>query len=183
MKRKSIILSIIILIAIMIAGGSLAWFTSSPNEAVNEFKLGTVKVEVMEPGFTNLQTVSTGETYAKNVQVKSLGTKRTYVRVRLVPEWSDPSLSVSNVQLNLNTGDWTEKQADGYYYFKYYLTEGQETSFLLNSVTFTDLPEEYSEKKFTLKVVAEGVQITHEAWKDVWGLTALPFTPEQAWTP
>lgn len=182
MKRRSIILSIIILVAIMIAGGSLAWFTSSPDAAVNEFKLGTVKVKVIEPGFENLTNVE-ATTYNKNVQVQSLGTKRTYVRVRLVPEWSDPSLSVSNVVLNLNTGDWTAKQSDGYYYYKHILTQNQTTTLLLNSVTFTDLPEEYEGKTFTLKVVAEGVQVTHNAWQDVWGITALPAGVEIPSTP
>lgn len=182
MKRKSIILSIVILVAILIAGGSLAWFTSSPSAEVNEFKMGTVKVKVIEEGFDNLENVQ-ATTYNKNVQVQSLGTKRTYVRVRLVPEWSDPSLPVSNVVLNLNLADWTSKQSDGYYYFKYYLTQNQMTSKLLQSVTFTSLPPEYEGATFTLKVVAEGVQITNGAWKYVWGINTLPFTPEIPWTP
>lgn len=181
MKKRIVVVSTILLISIMIAGSSMAWFTSSPEGAVNEFKIGTVKVKVVEPGFEDLENVQ-ATTYDKNVQVQSLGTKRTYVRVRLVPEWSDPSLSVSNVQLNLNIGDWTTKQADGYYYFKYYLKENEMTSLLLNSVTFTDL-DGYEGQTFTLKVVAEGVQITHEAWKDVWNLGNLPFTPDQPWTP
>ncbi|OLS02180.1 SipW-dependent-type signal peptide-containing protein [Tissierella creatinophila] len=182
MKKKSIILSIALLIAILIAGGSLAWFTSSPSAEVNKFKMGTVKVKVVEEGFENLENVK-ATTYTKNVQVQSLGTKRTYVRVRLVPEWSDPSLPVSNVVLNLNLGNWTTKQPDGYYYFKYYLKENEITSKLLESVTFTSLPPEYEGKVFTLKVVAEGVQITNGAWKDVWGINTLPFTPEIPWAP
>lgn len=182
MKKKILAVSTILLVAIMIAGGSMAWFTSNPNEAVNEFQLGTVKVKVIEPGFEDLENVE-ATLYDKNVQVQSLGTKRTYVRVRLVPEWSNPSLSVSNVALNLSqNGNWTSKQADGYYYFKYYLNENEITSLLLESVTFTDLTG-YEGETFTLKVVAEGVQITNDAWKDVWGINTLPFTPEQPWTP
>lgn len=182
MKKRIVVVSTILLIAVMIAGGSMAWFTSSPDAAVNEFNLGTVQVKVIEPGFEDLTNVQ-ATTYDKNVQIQSLGTKRTYTRVRLVPEWSNPSLSVSNVKLNLATnGDWTSKQADGYYYFKYYLTENQITSLLLESVNFLDL-NGYEGETFTLKVVAEGVQITNNGWQDVWGLTTLPFTPEQAWTP
>ncbi len=181
MRKRIVVVSTILLISIMIAGGSMAWFTSSPDKAVNEFKIGTVKVKVLEPGFEDLENVE-AITYDKNVQIQSLGTKRTYVRVRLVPEWSDPSLPVSNVQLNLNLGDWTTKQSDGYYYFKYYLTENQITSLLVNSVTFTSLTPEYSGETFTLKVVAEGVQITNNGWKDVWGINTLPFPPNQPWT-
>lgn len=182
MKKRLILISTILLISIMIAGGSMAWFTSSPNKAVNEFQIGTVKVKVVEEGFEDLENV-VATTYNKNVEVQSLGTKRTYVRVRLVPEWSNPSLPVSNVNLNLAANsDWL-LHTDGYYYFKYYLEENEITSKLLESVTFTNLPEEYEGETFKLKVVAEGVQITHEAWKDVWGLNTLPFTPNQPWTP
>jgi predicted ribosomally synthesized peptide with SipW-like signal peptide len=183
MKKKLIVVSTILLVALLIAGGSMAWFSDKSDEAVNEFKLGTVKVKVVEPGFEDLENVEATK-YDKNVQVKSLGTKKTYVKVRLVPQWSNPSLPVSNVSLNLsNNGDWTTKQSDGYYYFKYYLTEDQLTSLLLESVTFSNLGPEHEGQTFSLKVVAEGVQITHEGWKDVWGLSSLPFTPDQPWTP
>lgn len=179
MKKKWIGVSMIILIAIMTSGGSMAWFNSR-TDAINEFKLGTVEVKVVEQGFTDISNAQ-ATIYNKNVQVQSLGSKRTYVRVRLVPEWSNPSLSVSNVEMNLaGNSDWL-LHIDGYYYFKYYLTTGQITSLLLESVTFTELGEEYEGERFTLKVVAEGVQITHEAWKDVWGLSQLPFTADQPW--
>ena len=183
MKKKIIAISMIFLAVLTVAGGSMAWLLSNPGEAVNQFEMGTVKVQVVEEGFTDIND-AVATVYDKNVQVRSLGTKRTYTRVRLVAEWSEPSLPVSNVVLNLAAnGDWTGKQADGYYYFKYYLKENEITSLLLDSVTFTELGSEYEGATFTLKVVAEGVQITHEAWKDVWGLTSLPFTPDQAWTP
>lgn len=182
MKKKLILISIVLLIVTMVAGGSIAWFLSSPGEAVNKLKIGTVEVEIVEEGFTDINKVE-ATTYDKNVQVRSLGTKGTYVRVRLVPEWSEPSLPVSNVQFNLGANtDWV-LHADGYYYFKYFLKENEITSLLLNSVNFTELGPEYEDESFTLKVVTEGVQRTNGAWKDVWGLDNLPFTPDQPWTP
>ena len=178
MKRKGIVVSTIVLI-VLIVGVSSAWFLDSETK-VNEFKMGTVEVEVLEPGFKDI-TGAEEETYEKKVNVISKGTKSTYVRVRLIPEWSEPSLPVSNVVLNLaQNSDWVDG-GDGYYYFKYYLTQGQETSPLLESVTFTTLGPEYSDKTLTIKAVAEGVQITHEAWKDVWAIKSLPFEPEQPW--
>jgi predicted ribosomally synthesized peptide with SipW-like signal peptide len=182
MKRKIIAVSTILLVALLIVGASMAWFTDTSAEEANEFQMGTVQVKVVEEGFEDLENVI-ATTYNKNVQVQSLGTKKTYVRVRLVPEWSVPSLPVSNVELNLaDNSDWM-LQDDGHYYFKYYLEKDDTTSPLLESVTFTELPPEYEGATFTLKVVAEGVQITHEAWKDVWGLENLPFTAEKAWIP
>ena len=182
MKAKTLAISTIVLIVLIVAGATMAWFTTDAN-ASNKFKMGTVDVIVVEEDFPDggYSEVTTGVTYTKNVQVQSIGTKKTYVRVRLVPEWSDPSLPVSNAILNLaDNEDWI-LHTDGYYYFKYYLTTNQLTSKLLEKVTFTELGSEYNGKIFTLKVVAEGVQITHEAWKVVWGLNELPFTPNVLW--
>lgn len=182
MKKRTVITVTILLISIMIAGGSMAWFTSNSSKAVNELQFGTIKVKILEE-FNDINGIDE-KTYNKKVQIKNLGTKKAYVRVRLVPEWSEPSLPVSNVVLNLSAnGDWTARQSDGYYYFKYYLTENDTTSLLLDSVTFSELGSEYKDASFTLKVVSEGVQTTHEAWKDIWGLNSLPFTPGQPWTP
>lgn len=181
MKKKGIVISTIVLL-VLILGTSMAWF-SNKAEARNEFKMGTVEVEVLEPDFENIENAKAG-TYDKEVMVISEGTKNTYVRVRLIPQWSDPSLPVSNVQLNLaSNNDWVDGK-DGYYYFKYYLTkENQQTSPLLESITIIELGSEYEGQTLTIKVVAEGVQITHEAWKDVWGIDTLPFDPSQAWNP
>lgn len=172
MKKRIIPISIIVLIVLSI-GVTSAWFLASESTA-GEFKMGTVKVEVLEPSFQDLTNVSAG-TYDKNVKVASRGTKRTYVRLALFPEWSEPSLPISNVDLNLNLSDWVDG-GDGFYYYKYYLTKDQETSLLLNSVTIDPLGPEYDGQTLTVKALAEGVQITHEGWKDVWGLTSLPFT-------
>lgn len=183
MKKKILVISMILLLITIIAGSSMAWLLYTSGESLHVFKMGTIEVKVVESGFAEIidpQAI----TYDRNVQAKSLGTMKTYVRVRLVPEWSNPSLPVSNVVLNLSTnGDWTSKQSDGYYYFKYYLTENQKSSLLLNSIEFIEIGPEYEGASFTLKVVTEGVPTTYEAWKNMWGLTSLPFTPDQAWTP
>ena len=181
MKKRILSLSIITLIILSVSGITFAWYTNQKSET-NEFALGTVKVEVLEPGFENVSGASEGIIYSKNVKVKSLGTKKTYIRVRLVPQWTNPSLPVSNVNLIFaSNSDWIDG-GDGYYYFKYYLIENQETSLLLQGVEFTSLGPEYQGEVFSLKVVAEGVQISNGAWMDVWGLSSLPFTPNQPFT-
>lgn len=183
MKRKTILISLTLIVIVAIAGSSMAWQMHKSEGTINKIKMSTVKVEVVGGSFRDINEV-VERTYNKNIQVESLGTGNTYVRVRIVPEWSEPSLPVSNVGLDLATNtDWTEKQPDGYYYFKYYLTKNQLTSPLLQSITFTELGPEYEDADFTLKIVTEGVQTTHEAWKDIWGITNLPFTPDYPWTP
>jgi len=173
MKKRVIAISTIVLI-VMAVGFTSAWFFTSESRA-DKFKMGTVEVEVLEPGFQDLTNIDAG-TYNKNVKLASRGTKRTYVRVSLFPEWSEPSLPTSNVQLNLNLNDWVDG-GDGFYYYKYYLTQDQETSLLLNSVTFSSVGPEYNGKTLTIKALAEGIQITNDAWKAIWGRNSLPFTP------
>lgn len=143
MKKRIMTISMILLISIMIAGGSMAWLTSSPEEGVSEFKMGTVEVEVVRSG-------------NESVRIQNIGTSQAYVRVRVIPKWSKSNLSVSNVDVNISSGDWEKR--DGHYYYKYPLDPDEMTSNLVNSVSIGDLTEEYAGEEFTLKVVAEGFQ-------------------------
>lgn len=180
MKKKTILISVL-LVACFAMGVTYAWFTYAEAKE-NVFAMGTVDVEV-EESFEEVGNAVLGQSYQKTVEVKSNGNKKTYVRAKLFPEWSNPSLPVSNVVLELaDNTDWV-LHTDGYYYFRYYLTQGQYSSPLLASVSFTALGPEYTGKFLTIKVVAEGVQTTHDAWKEVWGLDTLPFTPDQPYVP
>ncbi len=180
MKKKTILISMLLIICFAM-GVTYAWFTYAEAKQ-NIFAMGTVEVEVVET-FTEVGNAQVGQSYPKSVQVRSNGSKKTYVRVMLFPEWSNPSLPVSNVKLNLaDNSDWV-LHTDGYYYFKYYLTEGQNSSPLLASVSFIELGPEYNGETLTIKVVAEGVQTTHDAWKEVWGLDTLPFVANQPYVP
>lgn len=180
MKKKTILISLL-LVACFAMGATYAWFTYAEAKE-NIFAMGTVEVEVVET-FEEVGNAQVGSSYSKSVQVISHGSKKTYVRVMLLPEWSNPSLPVSNVVLELaDNEDWV-LHTDGYYYFQYYLTAGQSSSPLLASVSFTALGPEYTGKFLTIKVVAEGVQTTHDAWKEVWGLDTLPFTQDKPYVP
>ena len=182
MKAKTLAISTIVLIVLIVAGATMAWFTAGSPTIANKFNMGSVEVEVVEE-FQEVNDVTIGVNYDKKVWVESRGTKNTYVRVRLVPEWSsNPSLPVSNVELIFADDidqyweDNTGVNGDGYFYYKYYLTTGKPvTSLLLKGVKFNNLVG-YEDATFTLKVVAEGVQITHDAYQDVWGFDELPFT-------
>lgn len=182
MKKKLMLMSTILLISIGVAGNTFSWFSASSNKSEEISIISTIGVEVLEKNSKSLSNIKTKE-YTKNIKVKSLGTGETYIRVRLIPEWSNHNLSISNVKLNLsNNSDWIFHK-DGYYYFKYYLNENQITSELIKSITFTSLPAEYDGENFTLKVVAEGVQKNNKALKTVWGIDKLPFTADKPWSP
>lgn len=162
MRNKLTIFLAVLLVSLMVAGGTFAWFTSNPVATNNIMQIGEIKLEVSGNGFDDL-IVTNG------------GTSDCFVRVILVPQWSNNSLSVSNVTIEVNNDDWAENE--GYYYYRYQLGVNESISNLISSITYGDLSSEYEGETFTLKVRAEGVQTTHEAWKDAWGNNSLPFIP------
>ncbi len=157
MKNKLIIFSVIILVSIMIAGGTMAWFTSSPEASFSNFDIGIVEVEVVNNGL-------------EDIKVKNIGTTESYIRVRFIPQWSNPNLSISNIIINCSN-DWTEK--DGYYYYSQPLKQNELTSNI--SIEIDDYSPEYEGATFKIKIVAEGVQSTYNAWKNVWSINSLTF--------
>lgn len=184
MKRSLLIgLAVFSLMALLVVGGTLAFFTDH-KETENTFTAGTVEVKINEHGFDDITGWKPGETKNKKVSVISRGSKATYVRVCLVPQWLnenetdvDTNLSVGNVKLNLaNNDDWV--YSEGWYYYKHVLdSENQVTSSLLTSVKLDEdkTGEEYSGRTLRIKVIAEGVQASHYAYKDVWGIEKLPW--------
>ena len=170
--RKNLLAGLLLLAltGLLVAGSTMSWFVSSPSPKVNTFTAGTVKIEVQEDFSSPAEW--DGSSVGKTVQVKSLGSKRTYVRVALTPVWSDPSLPVDNVQLNLADSDWIK--VGDWYYYKHILAGGDETSVLLASVELSSAGPEYDGKTLEIVVSAEAVQASHEAYKTVWGLSGLP---------
>ncbi|WP_026896143.1 TasA family protein [Clostridiisalibacter paucivorans] len=176
-KRLMVILSTVALLSLLVVGGTMAWFTSNPEPVVNAFTAGTVEIEVNEHGFSDITNWNPGDTTNKDVSVISNGSKKSYVRVSLTPEWHKEGydLSSGNVDLILaNNSDWV-KQGD-YYYYKHILNEGEETSLLLDEVEFigAETSNDYQGAVLKISVKAEAVQASHEAYKDTWELTELP---------
>lgn len=160
MKNKLIMFSVILLSAIMVAGGTVAWFSSSPDPSLTIGEMGIVEVEVISDG-------------PDNISIENIGRSDCYIRVRLIPQWSDQSLSVSNLNININDADWTEME--GFYYYKYSLESNGKTTNLINNLDIGELTPEYEGETLTIKVVAEGVQSANEAWREVWSIDSLPF--------
>lgn len=199
MKRRNVMLGLIVIALVAaLATGTWAWLTANA-ESTNTFTAGTVKIEINEPGFTDVTGWTPGVSTDKQVSVKSNGTKKTYVRVSLTPVWgeyegeafiAEPSLPVDNVLLTCNTGandDWLyvnpPAPGEGWYYYKKILAAGGETSLLLQSVTLdaAKTGDDYKNKVLRIVVNAEAVQASHEAYKDAWGLESLPVGVE-IWT-
>lgn len=88
MKKRIIMASTVVaLVALVIAGGTMAWFTSNPAPVVNSFTAGTVDIKINENGFKDITNWDPGDVTTKNVDITVDSTKKTYVRVKLDPSW------------------------------------------------------------------------------------------------
>lgn len=174
MKKKVIIgLSVLALVALM-AVGTWAWFTAEAGPVGNTFTAGTVKIS-LENTFTDVTNWNPGDSKTGEITVKNDGTKAAYVRVKLDASW-EGNLEAANVELAI--GDSWVKSGE-YYYYKGELAANATTPNLLSKVTLkgAETGNNYQGKTFTVKVSAEAVQASNDAYKDVWSLTALPWLP------
>jgi len=178
MKKKYILIFTIILISLLVSGSTMAWFTHSISTS-NEFIMGTVQVEVLDFQFKDISNSEIGKEYQTEIKVVSRGSKDTYVRVRLIPQWkNEPSLPIPNVEVELGDDPYWVKAEDDYFYYSSYLTKGQQTEPLVVNIIFdkSEACHKHKNQKFTLKVVAEGVQTNEKALQNVWGIDKLPLS-------
>ena len=204
MKKKKYML--ILLILLLGVGGTLAFFTST-SELENEFKSGRYKT-VSTDNFTSPSDWKPGDTTPKTITTKNEGTMPVRVRVKLEESWEsengndlplffDVSLGhndypiydlVSIINYD-NETDWIFY--DDYFYYVGELAPGEETSSLIESITYNpNTPSDmnctsnngvynckstgdgYDGGTYTLNVVVESVQ--SEAVLSAWNLSSDP---------
>lgn len=144
---------------------AMAYFADK-DKVNNKFSPDNNEISVSEPDFSTPDSIPQGGEIAKNPIIKATGTD-CYVRVWC--EFSDTSIDYAT--LNFNTTDWTEKQSDGYYYYKHKLTDGEETTPLFTKVKFdSSIDDTQLEKEFDIIVYSESAQAYdtygHKEFKD-----------------
>lgn len=90
-KRIMMFSSVTALVTLLVAGGTMAWFTSNPEVVTNDFTAGTVNIGINENGFVPVTNWNPGQTSKKNVDITINSSKQTYVRVKLTPSWNQKS--------------------------------------------------------------------------------------------
>lgn len=119
--RRSLALaaSLVLLMSLGI-GATLAWLTDTTKDVENVFTPAAVPPEIEETKPEDNDNVK------ENVKVKNQGNVSAYIRAAIVVTWQDdngnvaPELPVLNTDytMTLATGtNWSQKQADGYYYY------------------------------------------------------------------
>ena len=180
------------LVILLVAGGTMAWFTATAPEATNVFEAGTVAIvlhdKTLSPneegtameetdfpvaGFTN---VNPGDKFDKIVYLENIGSKRAFVRIKLTPSF-DGGQDVSVVTYPILNG-WI-LHTDGWYYYPFEVAAEAFTPHLIEEVIFAGLAMDngYQGAKFTLKVEAEAIQVTNGAALDQWLVDPLTLVP------
>ena len=166
MKRKLLILSVLAICVAMLAGGTLAFFTSE-DKAHNVITTGGVEITLQEwadeaktTPFKDLTGVMPNTTVTKIAEIKNTGASDAWVRVKVekhIKLQGDGTPDTGLVELKLNTVDWTEK--DGYYYYNKILKPGEVTAPIFTAVSFAaDMGDEYQDATATVDVFAQAVQ-------------------------
>jgi len=135
-KRKIILLvALLCMVAILGVGGTLAYFTAE-DSATNEFTVGNVKIDLIEPKWDEIgkheaKDAYPGEALAKNPQVVNTGKNPCFVRIKVegleqfVKKYGkDAKIGLRYIDAEgvyhegINKTDWEYNEADGYYYYK-----------------------------------------------------------------
>jgi predicted ribosomally synthesized peptide with SipW-like signal peptide len=188
MKKRSLMLGTAIMLAVLlVAGGTMAWFTASTEPVENEFTAGTLMIELVDE-FEGAPNVNPGDCYAKDVYVINTGTKRALVRIEkdMVLNSNpngpaDIALDIGVVEYELGQG-WVEDE-DGYFYYEDILLpgengEGERTTSLFaeneegKNICFAGegMDNDYQGAELTITIEAEAIQATNgapteEGWK------------------
>ena len=186
----------ITLVVLLVAGGTMAWFTATAETATNSFTAGTVKIELYENDmliggentgltFTN---VNPGDCYVKEVYVKNTGTKRVMVRVHVsaliqgfTASNDNPNPDIGIVKFDVHE-NWEYDAATQHYYYKNVLLPGTETEPILvdNKICFDGegMGNEYQGATFDIILNADAIQATNNApTTEGWKFDPLYVTP------
>lgn len=138
----------LIAVALMIATAAQAYLSSYVNKS-SSLTIGDVESNVVEK-WDPPDTIVEGEKYEKVVVVSNNGSSECFVR--MLVEFEDPTMA-SAIDIDFNEEHWTEKQSDGYYYYKDKLASGETTVPL-----FTTLHANQDMSELRLIVYHESVQ-------------------------
>lgn len=175
-KNVSLIALAVTLIALIVVGSTLAFFTSQV--AVNNtVSMGDVKISLTEPAFKDSGIVP-GETILKVPTVNNIGSHNAYIRCKLdvqvpdvIPDEVYKAAKAVTPRAQLINGiafgadDESAKKwvlaDDGFYYYQDMLPVGESVE-LFRSVTVPAVwNNAFANKSFQINVTAQAIQADH----------------------
>jgi len=186
MKKKIIgSVVVIILMAALVGGATMAWFTNSAEGGDAVFTAGTVIVEsegatIIEPSKYN--NWNPGDTDEVMWEFVNAGTKTIKIRFNPSAIWGitdaegnfvpSSELSSSNVTATLTQesidAGWVIRE-DGIYYYNGIINSGEKISLHLTiSLDGPSTGNEYQGMNFVIAGIVEAVQASHGAAEELW---------------
>lgn len=141
-----------VLVGALFCSGIYAYLTAQAGQ-VNQLTMGENVIETEEE-FPDPDP-KPGESIKKVVKVKNTGDVPCFVRTQVLFSNGEAE-AVSSI--DLNTVDWTEKQGDGYYYYKHILPAGETSTALMTAIKIADHASLDDLKDFQVIVYSESVQ-------------------------
>ena len=166
--RQVLLLAALVVIAMGVVGGTVAYLVTKTDPVVNTFTPGEVSCKIDE---------TFDGTTKSNVYVTNTGNTNAYIRAAIIVTWKDAAGNIAatvpakgtDYTLELNETDWVEH--DGYYYYKGSVAPNAQTEKLIK--TCTDLR---SNGDYTLcvEILADAIQSSPDsAVTQAWGNDAL----------
>lgn len=193
MKKKLTAVALIIcMIAIMLVGASLAYFTDETATKNNTFTVGNVKIELTEPKWDEAGSEDAPEVYptealAKDPTVTNKGANPCFVRIKVEGldclnkvGAGDIIYRTDYVDNTLGT-DWV-KHTDGYYYYSKVLAAGETTDALFDQIVIpADLENGDGQAEFSVDVTAYAVQAQGAKAPNFAAVQAMTVAEIAAW--
>ena len=123
MKKKKTILAALVLLAVLVVGGAIAYFTDT-DEKTNTFTIGNVDISLTEPNWDTTdsdsdgvpdasQDLMPGQSVVKDPTINNLSTKNSaYVFAKVVVPCTTETTPQEIFTYTVNTG-WTELTTTG----------------------------------------------------------------------
>lgn len=165
-QKRTALIAALVMVGVLLVGGTVAWMTSSTNSVINTFKSGSISTEVDEEIDGGVKS---------NVSVKNTGSVEAYIRANIVVNWVDGGGNIIAEKPREGAGHdytMTVKSASpatstnwfvqgGYYYWPAAVAPDGSTGILIEVCELTEAGKTKAKAngyKFKVDVIASGIQ-------------------------
>lgn len=165
-KRTLVVICALAALAALISVGTFAYYVGT-QKVENIITAGNVDFEIIEVDKTGEAfksdgiQVLPGDVVDETVKVKNTSGHPIFVRLTLEKLADTKGLSVEDcISLDINKTDWMLNEKDGYYYYKYVLEPGKESTPIFTKVSIDGeaVDNDYLGVTFSVNVKGDAVQ-------------------------
>lgn len=173
-KKVSVIVTAAALVALIVVGSTLAFFTSQ-GKVDNIVTMGNVNISLTEPNYKDSGIVVPGQTIVKDPTVQNTGSNTAYIRCKIditgLDGENEDITMTRKMQLldGIVFGSPTDSgsaakwvpASDGYYYYQEKLPSSESAVFFSSVKIPEGWDNDLADQKFHINVTAEAIQADH----------------------